>query len=132
LQTVLGIGPGRCGGGARRRGRALFQIQGWRGAAHKVGRNHQRRERGERELRSDLLCGTDCVVQGVDGREEKLCRGRGRGALPGRADAVRRLPSTARRIRADAKVFVADVRDLEKIREFTVQELLPSAFVIVP
>jgi cytidine deaminase len=32
----------------------------------------------------------------------------------------------------DAKVFVADVRDLEKIREFTVQELLPSAFVIVP
>jgi cytidine deaminase len=32
----------------------------------------------------------------------------------------------------DAKVFVADSDDLKKIREFTVRELLPSAFVIVP
>src|SRR3984957_7381340 len=32
----------------------------------------------------------------------------------------------------DAKVFVADSDDLKKIREFTVKELLPSAFVIVP
>jgi cytidine deaminase len=32
----------------------------------------------------------------------------------------------------DAKVFVADSDDLEKIREFTVKELLPSAFVLVP
>jgi cytidine deaminase len=32
----------------------------------------------------------------------------------------------------DAKVFVADSDDLEKIREFTVKELLPSAFVSVP
>ena len=33
---------------------------------------------------------------------------------------------------ADAKVFVADSDDLKKIREFTVKELLPSAFVLVP
>lgn len=32
----------------------------------------------------------------------------------------------------DAKVFVADSDGLKKIREFTVKELLPSAFVIVP
>jgi cytidine deaminase len=33
---------------------------------------------------------------------------------------------------SDAKVFVADSDDLKKIRTFTVQKLLPSAFVIVP
>jgi cytidine deaminase len=32
----------------------------------------------------------------------------------------------------DAKVFIADSDDLKKIRTFTVQKLLPSAFVIVP
>jgi cytidine deaminase len=32
----------------------------------------------------------------------------------------------------DAKVLVADSGSLKKIREFTVRELLPSAFVIVP
>jgi cytidine deaminase len=32
----------------------------------------------------------------------------------------------------DAIVFVADSDDLEKIRRFTVQELLPMAFVFVP
>lgn len=32
----------------------------------------------------------------------------------------------------DAKVFVADSDKLKEIREFTVRELLPSAFVIVP
>ena len=31
----------------------------------------------------------------------------------------------------DAKVFVADSKNLETIREFSVQELLPSAFIIV-
>ena len=31
-----------------------------------------------------------------------------------------------------AKVWVADSRDLKKIREFSVRELLPRAFVIVP
>jgi cytidine deaminase len=33
---------------------------------------------------------------------------------------------------SDAKVFVADSDDLKKIKRFTVRELLPSAFVIVP
>jgi cytidine deaminase len=32
----------------------------------------------------------------------------------------------------DAKVFVADSDDLKMIRTFTVRELLPAAFVIVP
>jgi len=32
----------------------------------------------------------------------------------------------------DAKVFVADSRALDRIREFTVRKLLPSAFVTVP
>ena len=32
----------------------------------------------------------------------------------------------------DAKVFIADSGDLKIIREFTVKELLPSAFVLVP
>jgi cytidine deaminase len=32
----------------------------------------------------------------------------------------------------DAKVFVADSDDLKKIKQFTVRQLLPSAFVIVP
>ena len=32
----------------------------------------------------------------------------------------------------DAKVFVADSGDLKKIQEFTVRELLPSAFTLVP
>jgi cytidine deaminase len=32
----------------------------------------------------------------------------------------------------DARVFVADSGDLKTIREFTVKELLPSAFVHVP
>ena len=32
----------------------------------------------------------------------------------------------------DAKVFVADSDDLKSIREFSVRELLPSAFVSVP
>ncbi len=32
----------------------------------------------------------------------------------------------------DAKVFVADSDDLKAIREFTVRELLPAAFVTVP
>jgi cytidine deaminase len=32
----------------------------------------------------------------------------------------------------DAKVFVADSGDLKKIREFTVRQLLPLAFVAVP
>ena len=32
----------------------------------------------------------------------------------------------------DAKVFIADSGDLKKIHEFTVKELLPKAFVIVP
>jgi len=32
----------------------------------------------------------------------------------------------------DAKVFVADSGDVKKIHEFTVKELLPKAFVIVP
>jgi cytidine deaminase len=32
----------------------------------------------------------------------------------------------------DAKVFVADSSDLEKIKKFTVRGLLPSAFVLVP
>jgi cytidine deaminase len=31
-----------------------------------------------------------------------------------------------------AKVFVADTGDLKKIRAFTVKELLPSAFALVP
>jgi cytidine deaminase len=33
---------------------------------------------------------------------------------------------------ADADVFIADCDDLNKIKQFTVKELLPSAFVIVP
>jgi len=32
----------------------------------------------------------------------------------------------------DAKVFVADSRDLKRIRQFTIRQLLPSAFVAVP
>ena len=32
----------------------------------------------------------------------------------------------------DAKVFVADSDDLKKVKTFTVRELLPSAFVLVP
>src|SRR5476651_2366843 len=32
----------------------------------------------------------------------------------------------------DAKVFVADSGDLKKVKAFTVRELLPSAFIIVP
>jgi len=32
----------------------------------------------------------------------------------------------------DAKVYVADAGDLKTVREFTVRELLPSAFVSVP
>ena len=32
----------------------------------------------------------------------------------------------------DAQVFIADSDDLKTIREFTVKELLPSAFVLVP
>ncbi len=32
----------------------------------------------------------------------------------------------------DAQVFIADSRKLKTIREFTVRELLPAAFVIVP
>jgi len=32
----------------------------------------------------------------------------------------------------DARVWVADSRNLEKIREFSVRELLPRAFVILP
>jgi cytidine deaminase len=32
----------------------------------------------------------------------------------------------------DAKVFIADSDDLKIVREFTVKELLPEAFVIVP
>jgi cytidine deaminase len=31
-----------------------------------------------------------------------------------------------------AKVYVADVNDLKTVREFTVRELLPEAFVAVP
>jgi len=34
-------------------------------------------------------------------------------------------------IQAAAKVFVADSKNLEAVREFSVQELLPSAFIIV-
>ncbi|MEJ0090453.1 MAG: cytidine deaminase [Limisphaerales bacterium] len=33
---------------------------------------------------------------------------------------------------AEAKVFVADSDDLKKIREFSIKELLPSAFVMAP
>ena len=33
---------------------------------------------------------------------------------------------------SDAKVFVADSGDLKKVREFTVNGLLPEAFVLVP
>ena len=33
---------------------------------------------------------------------------------------------------ADARVFIADSGDLKTIREFTVKELLPAAFVLVP
>jgi cytidine deaminase len=29
----------------------------------------------------------------------------------------------------DAKVFIADTKDLKKIRTFTVRQLLPAAFV---
>ena len=32
----------------------------------------------------------------------------------------------------DAKVFIADSNDLKTVREFTVRELLPAAFVSVP
>src|ERR1700683_3801945 len=32
----------------------------------------------------------------------------------------------------EARVFVADSGDLKKIREFSVRELLPNAFIIVP
>jgi cytidine deaminase len=32
----------------------------------------------------------------------------------------------------EAKVFVADSKDLKTVREFTVRGLLPSAFVLVP
>jgi len=32
----------------------------------------------------------------------------------------------------EAKVFIADSDDLKSIREFTVKELLPAAFVLVP
>jgi hypothetical protein len=32
----------------------------------------------------------------------------------------------------DAKIFVADSNDLKTIREFTVRELLPAAFVSLP
>jgi cytidine deaminase len=32
----------------------------------------------------------------------------------------------------DAKVFIADSDDLKKIKKFTVKELLPAAFVLVP
>jgi hypothetical protein len=35
-------------------------------------------------------------------------------------------------VQAAVKVFVADSGDLKKIRTFTVQKLLSSAFVIVP
>ena len=33
---------------------------------------------------------------------------------------------------ADAQVFIADAADLKTVREFTVRDLLPSAFVNVP
>ncbi len=33
---------------------------------------------------------------------------------------------------AEAKVFIADSADLKSIKEFTVRDLLPAAFVIVP
>ena len=33
---------------------------------------------------------------------------------------------------ADAKVFIADADDLQKIRRFTVKKLLPAAFTLVP
>lgn len=33
---------------------------------------------------------------------------------------------------ADAKVFIADSADLKTVKEFTVRDLLPAAFVIVP
>ncbi len=33
---------------------------------------------------------------------------------------------------ADARVFIADSDDLKTVREFTVKELLPAAFVLVP
>jgi cytidine deaminase len=49
------------------------------------------------------------------------------GAMP--CGACRQL---LREYAPDAKVFVADSDDLKKIRTFTVQKLLPSAFVIVP
>jgi cytidine deaminase len=32
----------------------------------------------------------------------------------------------------DAKVFIADSGDLKAVREFTVKELLPSAFILLP
>jgi cytidine deaminase len=32
----------------------------------------------------------------------------------------------------DAKVFIADSRNLKKIREFSVRKLLPTPFIIVP
>jgi len=32
----------------------------------------------------------------------------------------------------DAQVFIADSNDLKTIREFTVRELLPAAFIMVP
>jgi cytidine deaminase len=79
-----------------------------------------------------VLRGADRFVQGIDGRKKDFiavavvarCDG---GPMP--CGACRQL---LREYAPDAKVFVADSDDLGKIRMFTVRELLPSAFVIVP
>ena len=75
-------------------------VQSRRGAAHPVRRDHHRRQRGERQLRADLLRRARGAVQGADRRQEGFRGGGGGCARAGRADALRRLPPVAGRIRA--------------------------------
>ena len=126
-QTV-GAGGGQ---GAGTRGGAVFQIQGRRGAAHERRRNHFGCERGKRELRFDVLRGARGAVQGADGRQERiLSRWRWWRVRPAGRCRAARAGSCWRNMRRTAKVWVADSRAPGRIREFTVRELLPSAFVI--
>ncbi len=96
----------------------------------KAGEIITRRECGERELRFDVLRGARGAVQALDRRQKGFCRGRGGGARAGGPMPCGACRQLLAEYAPDAKVWVADSRAPGKIREFTVRELLPSAFVI--
>ena len=117
------------GSRAREGGCTVFAIQVGVGASHQIRQNHYWSECGKRQLRTHLLRRTGGVVRRSHDRRAGFCRNIHRGPVGRWPHAVRRIRQLLAEYAPNATVFIADSKALDRIREFSMQELLPNAFL---